>query len=142
MRMCNFWAQNGPFPQMRIFSENLLTSIDSFIHAYLHAKNQSQILINSEILTVKYWNLVGREPCLVITWEPHFSQACRFCRMLMNHMNFHFTKIPDKTNDVISFKKVQKPCFWGIFDHFWSFLPDGNFFQRIRLCHTQLYMGP
>ena len=45
MRMCNFWAQNGPFPQMRIFSENLLMSLVSFIHAYLHAKNQSQILI-------------------------------------------------------------------------------------------------
>ena len=45
MRMHNFWAQNGPFPQMRIFSENLLISLVSFIHAYLHAKNQSQILI-------------------------------------------------------------------------------------------------
>ena len=45
MRMCNFWAQNGPFPQMRIFSENLLMSLVSFIHAYLNAKNQSQILI-------------------------------------------------------------------------------------------------
>ena len=46
MTMCNFWAQNGPFPQMRIFfSENLLMSLISFIHAYLHAKNQSQILI-------------------------------------------------------------------------------------------------
>ena len=45
MRMCNFWAQNGPFPQMRIFSENLLMSLVSFIHAYLQAKNQRQILI-------------------------------------------------------------------------------------------------
>ena len=36
MRMCNFWAQNGPFLQIRIFSENLLTSLVSFIHAYLH----------------------------------------------------------------------------------------------------------
>ena len=45
-----FWAQNGPFPQMRIFSENLLMSLVSFIHAYLHAKNQSQILIY-------YWNI-------------------------------------------------------------------------------------
>ena len=42
---CDFWAQNGPFPQMRIFSENLLMSLASSIHAYLHAKNQSQILI-------------------------------------------------------------------------------------------------
>ena len=45
MRMHNFWAQNGPFPQMRIFSENLLISLVSFIHAYLHAENQSQMLI-------------------------------------------------------------------------------------------------
>ena len=51
MRMHNFWAQNGPFPQMRIFSENLLMSLVSLIHAclhakaYLHAKDQSQILI-------------------------------------------------------------------------------------------------
>ena len=40
----HFWAQNGPFAQMRIFSENLFMSLVSFIHAYLHAKNQSQIL--------------------------------------------------------------------------------------------------
>ena len=45
MRMHNFSAKNGPFPQMRIFSENLLMNIFSFIRAYLHAKNQSQILI-------------------------------------------------------------------------------------------------
>ena len=45
MRMYNFWVQNSPFPQMTIFPENLLTSLVSFIHAYLHAKNRSQILI-------------------------------------------------------------------------------------------------
>ena len=45
MTMCNLWAQNGPFPQIIFFSENLLMSLVSFIHAYLHAKNQSQILI-------------------------------------------------------------------------------------------------
>ena len=44
MRMRNFWAQYGTFPQMKIFSENLLISLVPFIHAYLHAKNQSQIL--------------------------------------------------------------------------------------------------
>ena len=63
LRMHNFWAQNDPFPQTRIFSENLLKSVVSFIQAYLHAKNQSQIsiFINinidiniSEILTIKY----------------------------------------------------------------------------------------
>ena len=46
MRMQNFWVQNGPFPQMRMFSENLIMSLVSFIHAYLHAKNQRQIDIN------------------------------------------------------------------------------------------------
>ena len=45
MRMCNFWAYNGPFAQMRIFSENLLMNLVPFIHAYLYAKNQSQILL-------------------------------------------------------------------------------------------------
>ena len=39
-RMHNFWAQNDLF-----FSENLLMSLVWFIHAYLDAKNQSQILI-------------------------------------------------------------------------------------------------
>ena len=73
----------------------------------------------------EYWNLIGREPFLDITWEPDFSQACSFCRMLMNHKNFHFTQIPDKTNDVI-FLKSPKTMFLG---HFWSFLPDGDFFS-------------
>ena len=45
MRMHNYWAQNGLFPQIRIFSQNLLMSLVSFIHAYLHDKNQSQISI-------------------------------------------------------------------------------------------------
>ena len=91
----------------------------------------------NEILMIKeYWNLIGWEPFLALTWEPDFSQACGFCRMLMNHKNFRFTQIPDKT------KKVQKPCFWAIFDHFWSFLPDGDFFQKVWLSRTLIYMGP
>ena len=61
--------------------------------------------------------------------------------MLMNQKNYCFTQIPDKTNDVI-FLKSTKPYFSTIFDHFWSFLPDGDFFQKIWLCHTQRYMGP
>ena len=58
--------------------------------------------------------------------------------MLMNHKNFDFTQIPDKTNDMI-FLKSPKTMFLG---HFWQFLPDGDFFQKIQLCHTQLYMAP
>ena len=89
----------------------------------------------------EYWNLIGREPFLSVTWEPDFSQGCSFRRMLMNHKNFNFTQIPDKTIDVI-FLESPKTMFWAIFDDFWSFLPSGDFFQKIWLCHTQLYMAP
>ena len=53
----------------------------------------------------------------------------------MNHKNFDFTQIPDKTNDGI-FLKSPKTMF---LDHFWPFLPDGNFFQKTQLSHTTIY---
>ena len=69
----------------------------------------------------EYWNLIGQEPFLAITWEPDFSQACSFHRMLMNHKNFHLTQIPDKSNDTI-FLKSPKTMFFGpiltVFGHF------------------------
>ena len=69
----------------------------------------------SELLTIKeYINLIGRESFLAITWEPDFSQACSFHRMLMNNKNFHFTQIPDKINDMI-FLKSPKTMFVGRF---------------------------
>ena len=49
----------------------------------------------------EYWNLIGREPFLAITWELDFAQACGFHWMSMNHKNFHFTPIPDKINNLI-----------------------------------------
>ena len=48
--------------------------------------------------------------------------------MLMNHKNFHFTQIPDKTNDMI-FLKSLKTLF---LDHF---------FQKLWLSQTTIY-GP
>ena len=109
-------------------------SLVSFIHAYLHAKNQSQIFI-SEISTIKeYWNLIGREQFLAITWEPDFSQACSFCRMLMSHKDSHFTQIPDKTNDMIFFKS-PKTLFLG---HFWPFLVISVAYYYIRAPNTML----
>ena len=90
----------------------------------------------NEILTIKeYWNLIGQEQFLVITWEPDFSQACSFRRMLINHKNFRFTQIPDKTNGMI-FLKSPKTLF---LDHFWLFLvffDRWRFFPKIWLCHT------
>ena len=57
--------------------------------------------------------------------------------MLMNHKNFRFTQIPDKTNDMI-FLKNLKTLFLG---HFWLFLPGGEFFQNIWLSQVTIY-GP
>ena len=83
----------------------------------------------------QYWNLIGKEPFLFLTWEIDFSQACSFRRMLMDHKNFDFTQIPDKTNDAIFLKKNM---FLG---QFWPFFPYGFFFQKIQLSHTTIY-GP
>ena len=90
------------------------------------------------LMIKEYWNPIGQEPFLAITWELDFSQACSFLRMLMNHNNFRFTQIPDKTNDMI-FLKSPKTMFLG---HFRLFLPDVDFFQKIRLRHTQLSIDP
>ena len=46
--------------------------------------------------------------------------------MLMNHHIFHFTQIPDKTNEVI-FLKSPKTMFLGYFS---PFLFNGDFFQE------------
>ena len=45
LRRHHFWTQNGPFAQTKIFSENLLMNLVPIMHAYLHSKSQSQILI-------------------------------------------------------------------------------------------------
>ena len=124
-------------PKWELFSENLLMKLVPFIHAYLHAKNESEI---SKKLAIKeYWSLICLEPFLTITWEPGCSQAFNFCRMLMNHKNFHSAQVPDKTNDMIFLKSPQTPFFESFFDHFWSFLPDGDFFQKICLSHITIY---
>ena len=119
MRMCNFWAQNGPFPQMRIFFRKPVNE-PCFFHSCLSTCQKSKSDIN---LLVKYWQLKNTEislakPFLAITREPGFSQARSFSSMLINHKNFHLTQIPDKTNDM-SFLKSQKNLFLG---HFWTFL--------------------
>ena len=134
MRMCHFRAQNGPIPQIRIFFKKTVHEL-CFLHSSLSTCQKSKLDIN---LLAKYWRLKNTEISLAELWESDFSQACSFRRILMNHKNFHFTQIPDKTNDVI-FLKSLKTMFLG---HFWPFLPDGDFLQKIRLCHTKLYMGP
>ena len=138
--MHNFCAQHGPFPQMNFFSENLLMSlVFSFMPTYM-PKIKVRCLSISEILMIKeYWNLIGWEQFLAITWEPNFSQACRYLIMLMNHNNFCFKQIPDKTNDMI-FLKSPKTLFLG---HFWPFLVIfaqwGFFPKNPALLHVIIY---
>ena len=122
-------AQNGPFPQIRTFFRKPVND-PCFFHSCLSTCQKSKSDIN---LLVKYWRLKNTE--MSLAWEPDFSQACSFRRMLMNHKSFHFTQIPEKTNDVI-FVKSPKTMFLG---HFWPFLPDGDFFQKIWLSHTTIY---
>ena len=63
----NFWAQNDPFAQIRIFSENLLINLVSFIQANLSSKIQIRYQSSDEVLTTKeHWNLIGWEPFLAI----------------------------------------------------------------------------
>ena len=136
--MCNFWAQNGPYSQKRIFffSKNLLMGLVSLIHAYVHDKNQSEILIISEILMIKeYWNLIGSEPFLVINWELYFSQRCSFFTMLMNHKNFPFTQIPNKTYDAIFLKSPKNHGFGS----FLTIIARWGFFPK-NLSVTHKYM--
>ena len=93
------------------------------------------------LMIIEYWNFIGQEPFLAITWEPDFSQACIFHGMLMHHKNFCFTPTPDKTNDVI-FLKGPKTLFWG---HFWPFLvifAKWVIFQKKSGCHTQYIWAP
>ena len=50
--------------------------------------------------------------------KPDFSQACSLYIMLLNHKNFCFTQIPNKTNNVI-FLKNPKTL---LLSRFWPFL--------------------
>ena len=51
MRMCNFWAQNGPFPQMRIFFRKPVNE-PCFFHSCLSICQKSKSDIH---LFEKYW---------------------------------------------------------------------------------------
>ena len=97
-----------------------------FFHSCLSTCQKSKSDIN---LLVKYWQLKNTE----------ISLAERLCRMLINHKNFHFTQIPDKTNDMI-FLKSPKTMFLG---HFWPFLVIfawwGFFPKNLALSHTTIY---
>ena len=88
-------------PNKNFFRKPIKTLFISFMPIYIPKINFRYQSIY-EILTIKdYWNLIGQEPFLTITWEADFSQAYSFHRMLMDHKNFRFIPIPDKINDLI-----------------------------------------
>ena len=114
-----FLGQNWPISPNEILFRKPVNE-PCFFHSCLSICQKSKSDIH---LLVKYWRLKNTEISLAgrhfwLTWEPDSPQACSFCGMLMNHKNFYFTKIPDKTNDVI-FKKSPKTMFLG---QFWPFL--------------------
>ena len=90
------------YPNEHFFRKPITQSC--FFYSCLSTCQKSKSDIN---LIMKYWQLKNTEISLP---RAIFSQACSFCRMLMNHENFHFTQIRDKTNDMI-FLKSPKTMF-------------------------------
>ena len=95
MRMRHFWAQNGPFAQMRIFFRKPVNKPFSF-HSCLSTCQKSKSDINLSLTIKEYWNHIGREPFLAVIWEPDFSQACSFRKMLMKIRTFALDKFQAK----------------------------------------------
>ena len=181
MRMCHFWAQNGPFVMNKFFLVQTIIITFIYLLALFIVQNFKKFLQQIQSYEdvpflgpkwsicpkqIFFWKIINiiliyllapfivqnfkkilpADPelwgCTIFgpkmahfpKWEffqktcswalflssmqPDFSQACSFCKMLMNHKNFHFTQIPDKTNDMI-FLKSPKTLFLG---HFWPFL--------------------
>ena len=130
-----FGPKMADFPKWDFFQKTCYWALFLSFRPIYIPKIKDRYYSYSEILTIKeYWNLIGWESFLAETWEPGFSQACSFCRMLMNQRKFHFTQIPDKTNDV-TFLKSPLLTIFGIFAQ-WAFFPKKSG------CHTQLYNGP
>ena len=134
-----FGPKMSPFPKWEFFQKSCLwASFLLFMPIYM-PKIKVRYYSISEILMIKeYWDLIGPEPFLSLTWKIDFSQACSFCRMLINHKNSDFTLIPDKTSYMILLK-IPKTMFLG---HFWPFLPDEDSLKKIQRCYRQLHMGP
>ena len=123
LKMRHFWIQIGSIcPKNFFFWENLLINL-LCMPVYIPKVRHKSV---NEILTIKeYWNLADREPYLLITWEPDFSQACSFLKMLKDRNNFHFTPTPDKPNNLIFLKSPKNLVFWPFLTIFWP-----NFFQK------------
>ena len=102
--MHNFWAQNGLFSQMIFFFSRKPVNEPCFFHSYL---SRCQKSTSDNNLFLEFWQIKNTEISLaknILGYNLRtrfFPSMQSFCRMLMNHRNFCFTQIPDKTNDMI-----------------------------------------
>ena len=134
MRMRNFLTQNGPIFFRRPVNEPCF--FYSCLSTYQNSKSDINLAKKVKKKVNEYWNLIGREPFLTVTWESDFYQACSLCRMSMNHNNFHFTQIPDKTNDPI-FLKNSKNHIVGPFEVI--FAQWRSFPQNLAVTHNYIW---
>ena len=105
-RMCHFGSKMIHFPKWEFFLLRKPVNEPCFFHTCLSTCQKSKSDIN-----------------LLIS----------FCMLTIRTSILH--KFQTKLMWLF-FKKVQKPCLWVILTIFWSFLPDGEFFQKMQLCHT------
>ena len=80
-------------------------------------------------------------------WQKFGKQSWKQLPFVADNFKGCFWKLVNKASSFHSclstFQKSKSDInlllkYW----HFWSFLPSGDFFKKIWLCHTQLHMGP
>ena len=69
-------------PKMGLFAETSFFFRKALFLSFMPIcipKTKFRYQSNNDILTIReYWNLIGQESSLGITWESCFSQACSF----------------------------------------------------------------
>ena len=134
--MRHFWTQNGPF------ALNFFWKIIKIILIYLSApfivQNQIQSFEDAQFLGPK-WPISPNENIFQKTYQ--WALFLSFMPIYMPKIkvsfdkNFHFTQIPDKTNDMIFLKR-------NVFGPFLTILARWGFFPKnLALSHTTIY-GP
>ena len=113
-RCAMFGLKMSPFAQRRLFflkKKDLVIKLISFIHAYLLNQNQrSKWVIN---LLMKYWRLKNKK------LSTRFLPGMQFSQNAKQPWEFFFTRIPDKTADLIFLKSKKQQLLFG---PFWAFL--------------------
>ena len=103
MRMHHFRAQNSPFAQMRIFSENLLISLAPFIHAYLRVSHGEGSVIRVPPLCSPILLILPHVMGCFSHWvSPVYIKVCS--KLHPNELPHYLVTPLEKTNEPISSK--------------------------------------